>query len=120
MAIVHTFQYTQRYMLESGESLSGFTLAYHTYGQLNKEKNNVVWICHALTANSDAENWWPGLIGKGCLFSPEKYFIICANIIGSCYGSTGPLSINPDTGKPFYHDFPFLTVRDVVGTLDIL
>lgn len=120
MPDINTFEYTQKYTLESGEALSGFALAYHTYGKLNKEKNNVIWICHALTANADADNWWPGLIGKGNLFDPDKHFIICVNIPGSCYGSTGPLSINLDTGKPFYHGFPFLTVRDVVGTLDIL
>lgn len=116
----HTFIYQKEFKLESGENLPGFTLAYHTYGTLNNAKDNVIWICHALTANSDVENWWPGLIGKGKLFDPEKYFIVCANIPGSCYGSTGPLSINPETGKPFYHSFPFLTVRDVVGTLDLL
>lgn len=116
----HIFKYDKQVELESGKSLPGFTLAYHSYGKLNKEKNNVIWICHALTANSDAENWWPGLIGKDKLFDTEKYFIICANIPGSCYGSTGPLSINPDTGRPFYHSFPFLTVRDIVGTLDLL
>jgi homoserine O-acetyltransferase/O-succinyltransferase len=116
----HTFKYDKQFEFESGEYLPGFILAYHTYGKLNKEKNNVIWICHALTANSDAENWWPGLIGKGKLFDPEKQFIICANIPGSCYGSTGPLSTNPHTGKPFYHAFPFLTVRDIVGTLDSL
>lgn len=120
MSTLHTFKYDKKYELESGENLAGFTLAYHTYGKLNTKKNNVIWICHALTANSDAENWWPGLIGKDKLFDPEKYFIICANIPGSCYGSIGPLSINPDTGKPFYHTFPFLTVRDIVGALDLL
>lgn len=120
MSVQNTFTYDKEYQLESGESLSGFTLAYHTYGKLNKEKNNVIWICHALTANADAENWWPGLIGTGKLFDPEKQFIVCANIPGSCYGSTGPLSINSDTGKPFYHTFPFITVRDIVGTLDLL
>lgn len=117
---MHTFKYEKKYQLESGESLPGFELAYHTYGKLNENKRNVVWICHALTANSDAKNWWPGLIGKDKLFDPENYFVICANIPGSCYGSTGPLSISPVTGKPFYHRFPFLTVRDIIGTLDLL
>jgi homoserine O-acetyltransferase len=114
------FKYDKEYKLESGEKLNGFSLAYHTYGKLNKEKNNVIWICHALTANSDAQDWWPGLIGKDQLFDPAKYFIVCANIPGSSYGSTGPLSENPVTDKPFYHDFPFFTVRDIVGTLDLL
>jgi homoserine O-acetyltransferase len=116
----HTFLYDNVYKLESGETLNGFTLAYHAYGKLNKGGDNVIWICHALTANSDTENWWPGIIGKNKLFDPAKYFIVCANIIGSCYGSTGPLSVNLTTGKRFYHDFPFITVRDIVGTFDLL
>lgn len=120
MQDIDIFKYDKKYKLESGENLAGFELAYHAYGKLNKEKNNVIWICHALTANSDAENWWPGLIGKGKLFDTEKHFVICVNIPGSCYGSTGPLSVNPATGKPFYHEFPFLSVRDIVGTLDLL
>ena len=115
-----TLEYKKQYTLESGESLPGFTLAYKTWGKLNKEKDNVIWIFHALTANADAEDWWPGLIGTDKLYDPAKYFIVCANILGSCYGSTGPLSVNPKTGKPFYHDFPFITVRDIVGSLDIL
>jgi len=120
MAEINTFQYAGEYKLESGEILPGFTLAYHTYGKLNSAKDNVIWICHALTANSDAENWWPGLIGKGKLFDPSDYFIICANIPGSCYGSTGPLSIDIGTDRPFYHNFPLLTVLDIVGALDIM
>lgn len=114
------FQYSQQFDLESGGNLPGFTLAYDTYGKLNEKKDNVIWICHALTANSDAADWWPGLIGKDKLFSPDKYFIVCANIIGSCYGSTGPLSMNLLTGRAFYHNFPFITVRDIVNTLDLL
>ncbi len=115
-----TFNHPADYKLESGETLPGFTLAYSAYGTLNREKNNVIWVCHALTADSDAESWWDGMIGKDKIFDPDKFFIVCANIIGSCYGSTGPLSVNPDTGKPFYHHFPFITVRDIVGTLDLL
>ena len=108
------FQYQQPFILESGETLPGLTIAYHSYGQLNANKDNVIWICHALTANSDAEEWWPGMIGKGLLFDTEKHLIICANILGSCYGTTGPLSVNPDTGQLYYHDFPFITIRDIV------
>jgi homoserine O-acetyltransferase len=114
------FKYEKDFKLESGDKLKGFSLAYHTYGKLNKDKSNVIWICHALTANSDAESWWPGLIGKDMLFDPEKHFIVCANILGSCYGSTGPLSVNPATGKPYFHEFPFITVRDIVASLDLL
>ena len=104
----------QPFTLESGNILQGYHLAYTTYGVLNAAKDNVVWIFHALTANSNAAEWWPGLVGEGKLFDPENYFIVCVNMPGSCYGSFGPLDINSETGKPFYHDFPFFTPRDMV------
>ncbi|MDR0419130.1 MAG: homoserine O-acetyltransferase [Prevotellaceae bacterium] len=101
--------------LECGRTLSNIQVAYHTWGKLNPNKNNVIWICHALTANSDAEDWWPGMIGEGFLFDPTRDYIICANVIGSCYGTTGPLSINPNTEKPYYRSFPEVTVRDMIA-----
>lgn len=101
--------------LESGQSLPELTIAYSTYGTLNAEKNNVVWICHALTANSDVAEWWTGVVGNQHVIDPAKHFIICANILGSCYGTTGPLSSNPATGTPYYHDFPFISIRDMVN-----
>jgi len=101
-------------MLESGITLPGYHLAYTTYGSLDKSKDNVVWIFHALTANSVASEWWPGLVGEGKLFDPDKYFIICVNMPGSCYGSLSPLDENPETGKIYYHDFPFFTPRDMI------
>lgn len=100
--------------LEFGSSFSEQELAYNSYGSLNTARDNVIWIFHALTANSDPGEWWPGMIGQGCLFDTDDYYIICANIIGSCYGSTGPLSINPETRKPYYRDFPLLSYRDLV------
>jgi homoserine O-acetyltransferase len=102
------------FALESGLTLQGYHLAYTTYGSLNERKDNVVWIFHALTANSKPEEWWPGLVGKGKLFDPIEYFIICVNMPGSCYGSLGPLDLNPETGEPYYHDFPFFTPRDMI------
>lgn len=108
------FYYEQPFDLECGESLPAVTVAYHTYGKLNADKSNVVWICHALTANSDAAHWWPGLVGEKSLINPAKYFIVCANILGSCYGTTGPLSVNPQTGQPYYSSFPMITIRDMV------
>jgi homoserine O-acetyltransferase len=110
----------EAFPLESGYSLPGLHLAYTTYGRLNKAKTNVVWIFHALTANSDAVEWWPGLVGNGKLFDPEKYFIICVNMPGSCYGSIGPLDEDPLTGKPYYHDFPFFTTRDMIRSYQLL
>ncbi|MCC7301792.1 MAG: homoserine O-acetyltransferase [Bacteroidia bacterium] len=108
------YKYQGILSLESGDRLVNPEIAYHTYGKLNPERSNVVWICHALTANSDAADWWHGIVGRGKAFDPEKHFIVCANILGSCYGTTGPLSINPETGKKYYHSFPLITIRDMV------
>jgi homoserine O-acetyltransferase len=108
------FQYGNQFRLENGQSLAGYHLAYTTYGVLNESKDNVVWIFHALTANSDPVDWWPGLIGEGKLFDPSAYFIVCVNMPGSCYGSIGPLDINPSTQKPWFHQFPLFTTRDMI------
>ncbi len=108
------------FTLESGRILPGLHLAYTTYGTLNKAKDNVVWIFHALTANSDAAEWWPGLVGPQKIFDPEKYFIICVNMPGSCYGSIGPLDIDTSNGKIFFHHFPFFTTRDMVRAYQLL
>lgn len=116
----HIYKYNKDFALELGGSIPELEIAYHTWGELNQQKNNVIWVCHALTANSDAKDWWPGMIGEGCIFDPAHYFIICANIPGSCYGTTGPLSVNPETGKPYYRSFPDLTFRDLVNSHDLL
>jgi homoserine O-acetyltransferase len=108
------FSYPHPFTLESGIVLPGYQLAYHVYGKLNADHSNVVWIFHALTANSDPVEWWPGLVGADTVIDPEKYFLVCVNMPGSCYGSTGPLENNPETGQPFYHDFPFFTTRDMI------
>lgn len=100
--------------LESGATLPGFHLAYHTYGRFDAQRNNVVWIFHALTANSDVMSWWPGLVGNGKLLDPGKYFIVCVNMPGSCYGSVGPLEKKPGSETFYYHSFPELTIRDMV------
>ena len=80
---MQSFQYNQPFHTEGGATIASLTIAYHTYGVLNAAKNNVVWICHALTSNSNAADWWPGMVGKNCLFDPATKFIICANIVGS-------------------------------------
>jgi|LSQX01.3.fsa_nt_gb homoserine O-acetyltransferase len=113
-------RYTIPFRTEAGSSLPGLEIAYHTYGRLNDKADNVIWVCHALTANSDIEAWWPGMVGKKLLFDTEKYFIVCANVLGSCYGTTGPSSVNPETGKPWLRDFPLITVRDIVNVHEIL
>ncbi len=116
----HQFTYRKRFLLESGLSLPGLDIAYHTYGTLNKEKNNVIWVCHALTANSEVFEWWDGLFGASSFYNPEDHFIVCANNLGSCYGTTGPFSIHPDTQQPLFGYFPQITIRDMANTLEIL
>ena len=90
-------------------------IAYHQYGRLSPQGDNVIWVCHALTANSDVAAWWPGLFGPGKALDPTRHFIVCANVPGSCYGSTGPLSNHPEHGSIYAHDFPSLTIRDMVA-----
>ena len=114
------FHSHQPFITESGETLTRLTIAYDTYGTLNSEKNNVVWVCHALTSNSNVVDWWPGVVGKNRVIDPERYFIICANIMGSCYGTTGPTSVNALSGKPYYSNFPLVTIRDMVRAHIIL
>ncbi len=116
----HSFKYESPFKLENGGFFPEFELAYTTYGHLNEDKSNVVWVCHAFTGNANPADWWSGLIGEKRLFNPDKYFIICANILGSHYGSTNPLSLNPETGDAYYQDFPFISNRDVVNALDLL
>jgi homoserine O-acetyltransferase len=111
---MNVFNYPKPFTLENGAVLPELQIVYHTYGRINAEGNNVVWVCHALTANSDCADWWRGLVGPGCLINPNEYFIVCANILGSCYGTTGPTSINPATEQPYYSDFPTVTIRDMV------
>lgn len=110
--IKKTYTHKGEFKLESGKQLHDIEICYHISEEKIDPNKPVIWICHALTANSDAEDWWPGMIGKGKLFDPENYTLVCANILGSCYGTTGALSINPSTGKPWLNDFPLVTVRD--------
>ena len=100
--------------LESGAVLPELTLAYSSYGRLNEACDNVIWVCHALTANSHVQEWWPGMVGPGLAFDTSRYFVICVNIPGSCYGSTGPLTIDPRTTQRYYKQFPLITIRDMV------
>jgi homoserine O-acetyltransferase/O-succinyltransferase len=116
----HSFTYPDKFNLENGESLRGLDITYHTSGELNSDKSNVIWFCHALTANSDVMSWWNSLVGSGKTYDPSKHFIVCANILGSCYGSSGPLSIDPETGSPYFSTFPQVTIRDMVKAHIIL
>jgi homoserine O-acetyltransferase/O-succinyltransferase len=114
------FKYNNQFALEIGDALPEITLAYTTLGSLNADKTNVVWVCHALTGSADVADWWSGLVGENKLFDPSDYFIICANVLGSHYGSTSALSINPITEKPYFHDFPFISVRDIANSFLLL
>jgi len=111
--MLRKFRIKDPFVLESGQQLSGVEIAYHTYGKLNPTADNVIWVCHALTANSDVADWWSGMVGKGKCFDPEKHFIVCANVLGSCYGTTGPLS-KDEKGMVYYDQFPNITIRDMV------
>jgi len=116
----HLFLLPEPFALESGETLAGARVAYRTWGRLNAARDNVVWVCHALTANADVLDWWPGLFGEGHLFDPADWFIVCANILGSCYGSTCPLDVDPATGEARFQGFPLLTIRDLVAAHEAL
>lgn len=109
-----TYHHNSPVELESGVILPEVVIAYDTFGTLSEAKDNVIWVCHALTANSDVKDWWPNTVEEGRFLDPNKYFIVCANFLGSHYGTTSPLSINPTTGEKWYYDFPRITVRDMV------
>jgi len=106
------FLIAEEWETESGRILKNPTLSYRVFGDLEDRSKPVIWVCHALTANNNPFDWWSGLFGENDLFNPGDHTIICANMIGSCYGSVGPLSENPETQEPYYHDFPFTTVSD--------
>ena len=115
--MIQYYHFSEPFHTELGAVVPELTIAYHTFGQLNEAKDNVVWVCHALTANSDVADWWPGTVEDGKFLDPQRWYVVCANIPGSCYGSTGPLSINPATVQPYYGDFPALTMRDIARVL---
>jgi len=129
LGIVETRYYTFGYPpdeleLESGTKLGPITLAYETYGRLNRARTNAILIVHALTGDAHAAGfhegdkdpgWWDNMIGPGKAFDTDKYFVICSNVIGGCKGSTGPSSIDPKTGRPFGLSFPIITIKDMVN-----
>jgi homoserine O-acetyltransferase/O-succinyltransferase len=100
--------------LECGHALICPTLHYAVYGRLNAAKNNAVLVCHALSGSARVGNWWPEIFSPGAVLSLEHDFVICINLLGSCYGSTGPGSVNPETGQTYGPDFPLVSVRDNV------
>lgn len=106
--------------LESGQKIKKLTLSYCTYGKLNTKKDNVIWVCHALTANHRLHEWWNGLLGINKVFDTSKYFIICVNNLGSPYGSSCPKSIDSNTKKRYGMSFPDYTIRDTAASMLVL
>ncbi|MCB0121190.1 MAG: homoserine O-acetyltransferase, partial [Caldilineaceae bacterium] len=119
-----TFAEDEPFCLESGASLNPVTLSYETYGRLNSERSNAILICHALSGSAHAAGyhsaddakpgWWDDCIGPGKAFDTDRFFVICSNVLGGCYGSTGPTSVNPRTGQPYGLNFPVVTIGDMV------
>jgi len=119
-----TFAEDEPFCLESGATLSPVTLEYETYGRLNADRSNAILICHALSGSAHAAGvhaaedrkpgWWDDCIGPGKAFDTDRYFVICSNVIGGCYGSTGPSSLDPQTGRPYAMRFPVVTIGDMV------
>lgn len=101
--------------LENAETLPQVTVAYRSWGRLNAAGDNAVLVCHALTGSADLDQWWPGLLGPGKTLDPTRDFIVCSNVLGGCYGSTGPTSLSPHTGRRYGASFPAVTVRDLVA-----
>lgn len=106
------FSLPERFVLESGETLDDVTVAYRTWGEPG---TRAILICHALTGSADVEAWWPDIIGTNRVFDPDRDYIICSNILGSCYGTTGPVSLLPGSPGRYRSDFPQITIRDMVG-----
>lgn len=114
---MRTIKLEGAFPLECGKKLHNIQIAFQTYGKLNEDKSNVVWICHALTGNQRVNEWWDGLVGSGKLFDPAKDFIVAVNALGSCYGTTGPSSPFENL-RPLLLDFPLISIRDQVGILE--
>ncbi|MCL1886539.1 MAG: homoserine O-acetyltransferase [Betaproteobacteria bacterium] len=123
--VAQSMHFVEPLRLQSGASIADYTLVYETYGQLNADRSNAVLICHALNASHHVAGyyadqpknigWWDNMVGPGKPVDTNHFFVIGINNLGSCFGSTGPMHINPETGKPYGHDFPVVTVEDWVN-----
>ena len=124
------FDYNEPFTFEDGQTIPGFRLRYETYGRLNRKRDNTVIICHALsgdhhcagvhTIRDRKPGWWNNMIGPGKPIDTDRFFVVCSNCLGGCQGSTGPGSINPETGKAYNLDFPFVTIGDMVRAQKLL
>jgi homoserine O-acetyltransferase/O-succinyltransferase len=117
------FPVEQALATDGGGRIAPLSIGYETYGTLNADRTNAILLCHALTGDQYAAGvnpvtgkpgWWDAMVGPGKPFDTDRYFLICSNVVGGCMGSTGPSSINPETGKPYGTDFPVVTIRDMV------
>ena len=115
--------------LDCGQIINNFPLAYETYGSLNVKKNNAILVCHALTGDqfvtglnpiTNKDGWWSSVVGPNKSIDTNKYFVICANVIGGCMGSLGPSDINKETNQPYGLDFPVITIKDIVRAQESL
>merc|ERR1712048_1030743 len=104
----------EEFTLDSGRILKQVEVRYKTWGELNEERNNVIVVCHALTGNANLESWWGQLLGPCRPLDTREHCVFCSNILGGCYGTTGPTSINPNTGERYGGKFPKVTIRDMV------
>ena len=130
IVVPRDFVHSRPFIFQSGQSLPGFTLRYETYGQLNAARDNAILICHALSGDHHCagrhspddrkSGWWDNLIGPGRAVDTDRFFVLCANCLGGCVGSTGPSSIDPGTGRPYGLSFPFVTLRDMVRAQKLL
>ncbi|MDY3782851.1 MAG: homoserine O-acetyltransferase [Candidatus Cryptobacteroides sp.] len=102
------------FRFENGGELPSIRIAYYCSDREYRPSDRVIWFCHALTGNANPEDWWPQMVGPGCVFDPEKDFVVCVSMIASPYGECSPLSVNPETGKPYLLSFPRVSVRDMV------
>jgi homoserine O-acetyltransferase len=123
-SLVASFGADEPLALESGEQLGPWSIAYQAYGALNADKSNAILLCHALTGDQHVANvnpvtgksgWWETMVGPGKPYDTDRFFILCANVLGSCLGTTGPASLDPQTGKPYALHFPVVTIRDMVN-----
>jgi homoserine O-acetyltransferase len=126
---IHSEHFTNPLYLDSGRILEPYDITYETYGTLNEDKSNVIVVCHALTGSHHAAGmyegdnkpgWWDALIGSGKAIDTDKYFVICSNVIGSCFGSTGPMSLRHPYHEPYRYKFPVVTIKDMVKAQRIL
>lgn len=118
--IRQSYSPVESFDFEAGDKLTGLEIVFHTSKETYSEGDKVIWICHALTANSDPEEWWPEFVGSGRTIDTDKYFVVCVNMLGTPYGTSGPASTDPSTGKPYRFSFPTISIRDTVNVFEIV